>query len=315
MEVADGEKSPLLTPHRAALCIAALLAFAPLVSVGQSAGPRDYLNTPVDAASFFIDLVGSKADTVNGGLVDESNVSLPNNEGTVRTGIVSLLYSFPLGTQYGGVALSGGRSNVEIQTPYGQREATGFTDPGLTFHVNLFGAPALRVDQFRSVVPQSFSSFHLTITAPLGSYDSNSLVNVGGNRWTVTPLLNLSITQDDGVSWIDLYAGGRFYGNNNAYNGTNRFSQHPLGTLTVQYSHNIGEKMWFSIGMYYDQGGETFINNVPQHDGASGFRPSVGLSRRFGKFRVGLRLDSTASKPSDVSTNKTLGLKISGPLF
>jgi hypothetical protein len=308
-------ESPLPAPGRVSVWIAALLAFSPLASLGQSAGPRDYLNTPVDAASFFVDLVGAKADTANGGLVDESNVSLPNNEGTVRTGVVSLLYSFPLGTQYGGVALSGGRSNVEIQTPYGQLEATGFTDPGLTFHVNLFGAPALRRDEFRSMVPQSFSSFHLTITAPLGSYDSNSLVNVGGNRWTVTPLLNLSITRDEGVSWIDLYAGGRFYGNNNAYNGVNQLSQHPLATLTAHYSHNIGAKMWISIGMYYDRGGETFINNVAQHDGASGFRPSVGISRRFGKYRIGLRLDSTASTPSDVSTNKTLGLKITGPLF
>jgi len=312
---ASREESPLLTPRRAAMCIAALLVFSPLVSRGQSAGPRDYLNTPVDATSFFVDLVGAKADTVNAGLVDESGASLPNNEGNVRTGVVSLLYSFPLGTQYGGVALSGGRSNVEIQTPYGQLSATGFTDPGLTFHVNFFGAPALRVDEFRSVASQSFSSLHLTITAPLGSYDSNSLVNTGGNRWAFTPLLNLSITHDEGVSWIDLYAGGRFYGNNNAYNGTNQLSQHPLGTLTVHYSHNIGDKMWFSVGMYYDQGGETFINNVPQHDGASGFRPSAGISRRFGKYRIGLRLDGTASKPSDVSTNRTLGLKISGPLF
>jgi len=259
------EELLLLTSHRASMCIAALLVLSPLVSVGQSAGPRDYLNTPVDATSFFIDLVGAKADTVNAGLVDESGASLPNNEGTVRTGVVSLLYSFPLGTQYGGVALSGGRSNVEIQTPSGQLSATGFTDPGLTFHVNFFGAPALRIDQFRSVASQSFSSLHLTINAPLGSYDSNSLVNTGGNRWTFTPLLNLSLTHDEGVSWIDLYAGGRFYGNNNAYNGTNQLSQHPLGTLTVHYSHNFGEKMWFSIGMYYDQHDHQRCKEWQQH--------------------------------------------------
>jgi hypothetical protein len=308
------EEKPLPMLQRTSLGIAlALLTFTPMMSMAQSAGARDYLNTPVDAASIFLDLIDAKADTVNAGLVDESGSALPNNEGIVRSAVVSLLYSFPIGTQYGGVALFGGRSNVEIQTPFGQLEATGFVDPGLTFHINFFGAPALRRDQFQSAIPQTYFSFHTTITAPLGSYDSNSPVNVGGNRWTLTPLLNLDITRNEGVSWLDLYVGARIFGNNNSYNGTNLLSQHPLGTLTAHYSHNIGEKMWFSIGVYYDQGGETFINNVPQHDGASGLRPSVSLSRRFSKFRITLRLDGTASKPSDVSTNRTLALKIAAP--
>jgi Putative MetA-pathway of phenol degradation len=293
----------------------AILTLAPVISTAQSAGPRDYLNTPVDAAVFFIDLVDTNADTLNAGLVDESGLALPNNEGTVRSAIVNLLYSFPINGQYGGLALGGGRTNIDIQTPSGRLEATGFADPSLTFHMNFFGAPALRAEEIPSATPQTYFSFHMTITAPLGSYDSQSPVNVGGNRWTFTPLFNLDITRNEGVSWIDLYAGARFFGDNNAYNGTNQLSQHPLGTLTAHYSHNIGEKMWFSVGVYYDQGGETFINNVPQHDGADGFRPSVGLSRRFGKYRIGLRLDNTASKPSDVSSNRTWDLKISGPLF
>jgi hypothetical protein len=309
------EKRPLPMLHRTSFAIAlALLTFAPMISMAQSAGARDYLNTPVDAAAIFLDLIDAKADTSNAGLVDESGLALPNNEGIVRSAVVSLLYSFPIGTQYGGVALFGGRSNVEVQTPFGKPEATGFIDPGLTFHINFFGAPALRRDQFQSAIPQTYFSFHATVTAPLGSYDSNSPVNVGGNRWTFTPLFNLDITQNGGVSWLDLYVGARIFGNNNSYNGTNRLSQRPLGTFTAHYSHNIGEKMWFSIGVFYDQGGETYINNVPQHDGASGLRPSVSLSRRFSKFRVTLRFDGTASRPGDVSTNRTLALKIAAPL-
>jgi hypothetical protein len=304
-----------MTPHAIAWSITlAVLTFSPMMSRAQSAGPRDYLNVPVYDGRFFLDLVGTKADSVNAGLTDESGLSLPNNEGTVRSAIVNLLYSFPIGTQYGGVALFGGRSNVDIHTPIGKLEATGFTDPGLTFHINLFGAPALRLDQFASATPQTFLSLHLSMTAPLGSYDRNSSVNIGANRWTLTPLLNLSLTRNEGVSWLDLYAGVRFFGDNNEYNQSSQLSQDPLATLTVQYSHNIGEKMWFSVGVYYDHGGETFINSVPQHDGASGFRPSVGLSRAFGKVRVTFRLDNTASKPADVSSNKTLDLKIAGPL-
>jgi Putative MetA-pathway of phenol degradation len=305
-----------MTRHEACLGITlALLMLLPAMSKAQSAGPRDYMNTPVYDARFFLDLLNTKADTTNGGLLDESGLALPNNEGTVRNGIVSLLYSFPIGSQYGGVALSGGRGSVDIRGPNGRIYASGFTDPGLTFHVNFFGAPALRMDEFLKAIPETYFSFHLTVNAPLGTYDSNSAANIGGNRWTVTPLLNLDITLDEGVSWLDLYAGARFFGDNNAYLGTSRLSQHPLGTLTAHYSHNIGSpKTWFSVGVYYDNGGESFINNVPQHNGANGFRPSVGISRAFGKFRLNLRLDGASSKPADVSSNYTLAFRIGGPL-
>jgi hypothetical protein len=304
------KQNPLLTLYGASLSIAlALLIFFPLMTRAQSAGARDYLNTPVYDGRFFIDLLDTKADTVA-----ESDLALPNNEVVVRTGVLSLLYSFPLGDRYGGVALSAGRAEVEVAGPSGYLTATGFTDPSLTFHANIFGAPALRRDQFLSATPQTFLSFHLTTSAPLGSYDRNSPVNVGGNRWAFTPLLNLSMTRDEGVSWVDVYAGVRFFTNNNAFLGNNQLSQNPLGTLTVHYSHNIG-KMWASIGVFYDDGGETYINGVPQHDQARGFRPSVAISRPFGKFRLTLRLDDTASTPNAAPTNRTLSLKISGPLF
>jgi Putative MetA-pathway of phenol degradation len=305
-----------MTRHKTSLGIAlAFLVFLPVMSKAQSAGPRDYLNTPVYDARFFLDLLNTKSDTTNGGLLDESGVALPNNEGTVRNGILSLLYSFPIGSQYGGVAVSGGRGSVDIRGPNGRIYASGYTDPGITFHINFFGAPALRMNEFLTAIPETYFSFHLTVNAPLGTYDSNSPANIGGNRWTITPVLNLDITTNEGVSWLDLYAGARFFGDNNSYLGTSEFSQHPLFTLTAHYSHNIGSpKTWFSVGVYYDNGGESFINSVPQHNAANGFRPSVGISRAFGKFRLNLRLDGASSKPADVSSNYTLAFRIGGPL-
>jgi hypothetical protein len=287
----------------------AWLTFFPVMTMAQSAGARDYSNTPVNDTRFFIDLLDTKADTVA-----EAGLALPNNEAVVRAGAVSLLYSFPIGSQYGGVAISGGRATVEVIGPFGRLQTAGFTDPGFTFHVNIFGAPALRRDQFLSATPQTFLSFHFTANAPLGSYDRSSPVNVGGNRWAFTPVLNLSITRDDGVSWIDLYAGVRFFTNNNAFLGDNQLSQNPLGILTAHYSHNIGKKTWVAIGVFYDKGGETFINNVPQHDAASGFRPTVAISRAFGIFRCTLRLDDTSATPDAAPANRTLSLKITGPL-
>ena len=286
------------------------LVFFPMLAMAQGAPAREYLNTPVNQARFFLDFVGSSGETAA-----ESGLPLPDNESVSRLGSASVLWSFPLLDRYGGVALSGNYARVKFKGPNGSAETSGFGDPSITLHANIFGAPALTIDQFPHAIPQTYLSFHLTVNAPLGSYDRNATVNVGANRWAFTPILNLCITPDEGVSWIDLYTGVRFFTNNDAFQGNNRLSQNPLATFTVHYSHNIGDKMYASIGLHYDYGGESYVNGVPQHDEASGFRPAISLSRAIWKFRVTLRYENTASTPRAAPTNGLLSLRLSGPLY
>jgi hypothetical protein len=290
--------------------VVALGALLPVVTRAQGPPARDYLNAPVNTIRFFGDFVATNAETAA-----DSDIPLPNNVMVGRQGFASLLWSFPLGSRYGGIAVSQGYAAVRVDGPAGRVQTTGFTDPGITFHANFFGAPALRLDEIREATPQTYSSIHLTINPPLGSYDRNAAVNTGGNRWAFTPVFNLDITKDGGVSWIDLYAGGRFVTDNRAFQGNNRLSQDPLLVLTAHYSHNIGKKMYASIGVHYDNGGQAFVNGIPQHDYANGFRPGVSVSRAIGKFRVTLRYENTASKPNTAPTNGLLSLRLSGPLF
>ena len=289
--------------------VMAVITFLPLTTSAQS--PRDYLNTPVDAALLQLDFLGTNTETASA-----SDLPLPNNLAVSLIGSASLLWSFPLAGRYGGVAVTGGYIKVKVTGPLGRIETTGFTDPGITFHANIFGAPALRKAQFAQTIPQSYMSIHLTINPPLGSYDSNSAVNTGANRWSFYPLVNLDITPDKGVSWIDLYAAGRFFTNNNAFQGNNQLSQNPLGILSAFYSHNIG-KRWFSgIGASYDNGGQTYINSISQHNAANGFRPSFTISRArtIWKYRLILKYELTGTTPMALPTNSVLSLRTAIPL-
>lgn len=180
--------------------VIAFVTFFPVTTWAQS--PRDYLNTPVNAASFFLDFLNTNSETAA-----ESDLPLPNNVAVSRLGFATLLWSFPLANRYGGVGVTGGYAGVQVTGSLGKISKSGFSDPSITFHVNIFGAPALHKDKYADAIPKTFSSFHLTANAPLGSYDRNSPVNPGANRWAFNPLVNLSITQDKGVSWFDLYAG------------------------------------------------------------------------------------------------------------
>ena len=290
--------------------VGAFLTLFPATMWAQSA--RDYLNTPVNAASGFLDFVNTNTETAT-----ESDLPLPNNEAVGRHGFATILWSFPLFNRYAGVSVTGGYTSVNFTGPHGKISKSGFSDPSATFHLNIFGAPALRKDQYAEAIPKSFSSFHLTVNAPLGLYDRNSPLNTGANRWSFNPLVNLSITPDKGVSWFDLYAGARFFTNNNAFQGDNQLSQNPLVTFSGFYSHNIGKRIYVGIGVSYDNGGETYINNIPQRNAANGFRPgfSISRARTIWKYRLTLRYELTGTTPRAAPTNSLLQIRLSGPLF
>jgi hypothetical protein len=159
----------------------AFITFFPMGTRAQS--PRDYLNIPVNQALLQLDFLNTNTETASA-----SDLPLPNNLAVSRIGSGTLLWSFPLAGRYGGVAVTGAYMRVKASGPLGQIESTGFSDPGFTVHANFFGAPALRKDQFAQAIPQTYMSVHLTIKVPLGSYDSNSAVNTGANRWPSTLL-------------------------------------------------------------------------------------------------------------------------------
>ena len=284
------------------------LMFFPVSTRAQS--PRDYLNTPVDAALLQLDFLKTNTETASA-----SDLPLPNYLRVSLIGSASLLWSFPLDDRYGGVQVTG--AYIKVTGPLGQIEAKGFSDPGITFHANIFGAPALRKDQFAKAIPQSYMSVHLTINVPLGSYDSNSTVNTGANRWSFHPLVNLDITPDKGVSWIDLYAAGRFFTDNNAFQGNNQLSQNPLGTFSAFYSHNIGKRWFAGTGASYDNGGKTYINSISQRNAANGFRPSflISRARTIWKYPLTLKYELTATTPHSSPTNSVLSLRTAIPIF
>ena len=287
------------------------LIFSPVTTSAQGAPAREYLNIPVNQAAIFGDILGTNGETAA-----DSDIPLPNNVTITRNVFLSSIWSFPQFDRYGGVAVSAGYAKVHVSGASGEVETWGFTDPSVTLIANVFGAPALSIEEFPKAIPQKNQcSVRLVVHAPLGSYDNNSAVNTGANRWAFTPIVNLDITPDKGVSWIDLYAGGRWVTNNNAFQGNNVLSQNPLGVVTAHYSHNIGKRMWAGIGVHYDNGGASSVNHISQHDYANNFRPAAIVNRRIGKFSFTLRYENTASKPNAAPTNWLLSIRVAGPVY
>jgi hypothetical protein len=66
--------------------LVAFLTFSPMTARAQSAAAREYLNSPVNQARFFLDFMGTSGETAA-----ESDLPLPDTETVSRLGSTSLL--------------------------------------------------------------------------------------------------------------------------------------------------------------------------------------------------------------------------------
>jgi hypothetical protein len=205
----------------------------------------------------------------------------------------------------------GGRTGgLSIVLPYAfldtrsgpiQASTNGVSDIGLLWQINIFGAPALTREQFQSFIPQTFASFHLYVGTPLGTYNADSIINPSTNRWTVSPTVNYSYTPNQGRTWIETYISGEIFTDNDdfRFNGAQMLSQNPIFRVEEHVSQNLTDKLWVSADAYYNIGGETKIDGVPQDNMANTLRLGAGAGLRL--WRGGdliLNYERVVAKPS-----------------
>jgi hypothetical protein len=273
-------------------------ALTGLLSLGwsgaaQAQAGRLFLAVPVESNIAIVTYNGTRSNT----WLDES-LSVPGTESRSQTG--SFVYSrimYVFGHTGGpGVLIPySGTLTVDQQTGRVVQDKSALGDPSLTFDVNFFGAPAMTAEQFRSFTPVTYSGLHLTLGTPWGSYDPNSRTNIGSNRWSLKTLVNYSITDDGGKTWIDFYPSVRVFGDNDQYLGSRRLSQRPIFGLEAHYSATIAPRTWWSVGLIGSAGGATEV------DGAR-----TGGSQETLKFALGAGFPAWPGGTGILAWNRTI---------
>ena len=189
----------------------------------------------------------------------------------------------------------------------------GVSDVAFLWQVNIFGGPALTREQFRSFVPQTFSSFHLYIGTSLGTYNPTSPINPSANRWMVSPTINYSYTPDRGWTWIETYFTAQFFTNNNNFfvNGARTLAQNPIFNMEEHISRYLTDRFWLSADAYYNVGGETSIDGTPQDNAASTLRVGAGMGLRLWRGAdLGLNYERVVAKPAGDPDSQTIRLSL-----
>jgi hypothetical protein len=256
---------------------------------------RDYLNAPIDSWLAFYNAGYAASVTPEDGL---------DVTARIRTNVVSqsvvLTRTMDYWGRTGGLSIVLPYLYVESSSGSNRTAVQGVSDIGFLWQMNIFGGPALSPEAFASFVPQTFSSFHLFVGTPLGDYEPRRALNPSANRWTLRPTVNFSYTPDRGWTWLETYASAAVFTPNDEFQagGASRLMQRAQFIVEGHGSHNITPRIWLSVDAYYNAGGETSIDGVPQGNAADTLRLGAGMGTRLwpGGDLV-LNAESVVAKP------------------
>jgi hypothetical protein len=231
--------------------------------VAQELQPRAYLPAPVGLNYFGISYANNR-----GGLLVDPGLALEDvrfsaNASTLAFGqtlglagrTVQVLACVPYVVAEGVSSLNG----AQIQTRY-----SGLGDVTLRYAMNLYGAPAMGLKEFRAYRQKTIVGASITVAAPTGQYDPNRTVNLGLNRWAFKPEIGLS--RAVGNYTFEGAAGVWLYKANNRFNGSSERRQVPLGSLQFHIERSLPRRMWAAVDWTLYTGGRTQIDGKDNAD-------------------------------------------------
>ena len=193
--------------------IGAFISLLPGLPQAQEIEARTYSNAPVGINFISAGVAQAKAGNY-----------------TLTSEVMGLTHIFDAGGQSGKITLVlpygqlSGSSSIGGRTVNASTE--GLSDPLIKAAINLYGAPALTLDQFKSYQQDLIVGVSLAASVPWGKYNDNQLINVGANRWFIQP--GLGVSKALGPWRLELAGAGIFYTSNTDFMGGNSLSKPSL---------------------------------------------------------------------------------------
>jgi hypothetical protein len=259
-----------------AICAAglALLSFVH-GACAQDIEPRAYTNTPVGLNFFAVGYHRS-----DGALVFDP--ALPVTDASAKVDTAFLGYVRTLG-------VAGKSAKIGLSLPYATfdaqgyvagefrtRKQSGLADPTFYFTINLSGAPALNLEEFKNYRQDLITGFTLKITAPLGVYDDEKALNIGTNRWSFEPGLGLS--KAIGRWTLETAGSVIFYTDNDDFLDGKTREQDPIYTVRGDVIYTFPNRIWVAFGTTYFTGGRTTVDGTAERDLDDNWRAGAVLT-------------------------------------
>ena len=163
-----------------------------------------------------------------------------------------------------------------------ERYVTGFADPAFRFSMNFIGAPALTVSEFKDYRQDFILGASLRVTAPLGQYNYDKLVNIGTNRWSLKPEIGFS--KAIGRWTLEMTPGVTFYTDNGDFFGGKTREVAPLFAVQAGATYSFVPGGWLALNAGYFVGGRTTVDEVENDDQQEGVRFGATLALPVNRY-------------------------------
>jgi hypothetical protein len=218
----------------------------------QDLEPRAFANTPV-GLNFLIGGYAYSKGTVG----TDPSVPITDTEVKFNSAVLAYVRTLDLWGRSGKfdviIPYSWAEGRAKVVGQERTRKVSGFGDPRLRLSMLLYGAPALSLEEFRDYKPDIIIGTSLEVTAPLGKYESDKLLNVGTNRWSFKPEVGASKTL--GPVTLEVSTGIRFYTDNNNFLSGRTLQVKPLYSVQGHLIYSITPGIWLGLdGLYYTGG-------------------------------------------------------------
>jgi hypothetical protein len=249
--------------------------------LAQDLEPRAYSNTPT-GLNFL--LAGYQYS--EGALLFDP--TLPITDANARVNVALLGYVRTLGIADKSakigllVPVAGLDASGYVDSVFRIREDSGLVDPAFYFSINLFGAPALSFEDFKDFQQDTIVGMTFKLTAPLGVYDNDKLLNIGTNRWSFKP--EIGISKAFGPLILEAAAAALLFSDNDDFDGGKTRQQDAIYSLQGHVIYAFRSGIWAAIGATYYSGGRTTIDGVSnddfQQNWRGGFTLALPIDRR-----------------------------------
>ena len=239
------------------------------VAQAQEIEPRAYSNAPI-GVNFAIAGYAYTQGAV------PFDASLPVKNAQLKTSNAVLAYArvFDVWGQSGKfdaiVPYTGLSGTAEVAGQPFERNVTGFADPRFRLSVNLYGAPALTLREFRNYEQDLIIGASLQVSMPASQYDSSRVVNIGTNRWSFRP--EVGISKAVGPWTLEFQAAATLFTDNRDFYGGHTRSQDPIYSLQGHVIYGFRSGVWASLDATTFAGGRTTLNGVRGDDRQQNWR-------------------------------------------
>ncbi len=200
-----------------------------------------------------------------------------------------------------------GRWEGDVDNEFQVVRRRGMGDPRLRFSVNLYGAPALKGQEFVSFRGEHETNTvigaSIAVTLPLGQYFEDRLINIGSNRWTARPQVGLVHTR--GPWSLELTGSAFWFGDNNSFVDKAVLKQKTLYAAQAHVIYHFKPRLWATLSTAYAAGGRIYVDQgktafeVDNWLGAASFGFAIGKTQSLNLTWISGRTQNTVGRDSD----------------